>query len=59
MVSSPQAGGCPLASWLSSAPLRFSDRRDIVRIVELAKKKGFGMKWILHSVVASEAFRRK
>ena len=48
-----------LLTYATGAPLRFSDRRDVTRIVELAQKKGYGMKWILHSVVASDAFRRK
>lgn len=46
-------------TYATGAPLRFSDRQDLAKIVELSRKKDYGMKWILHAVVASDAFRTK
>lgn len=48
-----------LITYSTGAPVRYSDRDSIQKIVKNAKEKDYGMKSIVHAVVASEAFLRK
>ncbi len=48
-----------LITYATGAPVRYSDRDAIKKIVMSAKEKDYGMKSIIHAVVASEAFLRK
>ncbi|MEC5125256.1 DUF1592 domain-containing protein [Verrucomicrobiales bacterium BCK34] len=48
-----------LITYATGAPVRYSDRDAIKKIVKNTKEKGYGMKSIIHEVVASEAFLRK
>lgn len=48
-----------LLTYATGAPPRFSDREDLDAIIEKAKEREYGMKSIVHAVVASSAFRTK
>ena len=48
-----------LITYATGAGPRFGDRRDVARIVELARGEHHGIKTIIHAVVASDAFRIK
>jgi len=48
-----------LLTYSTGAEPRFSDRQDLAKIVKLSREKGYGVKWIIHTVVASQAFRTK
>ncbi|MEM9281564.1 MAG: DUF1592 domain-containing protein [Verrucomicrobiota bacterium] len=48
-----------LITYATGAPPRFSDRYDMKRIVEKAREKNYGMRSIVHAVVASNAFQTK
>ena len=48
-----------LITYATGAGPRFGDRRDVARIVELARGENHGIKTIIHAVVASDAFRNK
>ena len=48
-----------LLTYATGAEPRFSDRPDIAKIVDQARGEGYGMREILHAVVASEAFLNK
>ena len=48
-----------LITYATGAEPRFGDRRDIAQIVKLARDKNYGVKRIIHAVVASTAFRTK
>ncbi|MGI9244774.1 MAG: DUF1592 domain-containing protein, partial [Verrucomicrobiales bacterium] len=48
-----------LITYATGAEPRFGDRRDVTKIVELARGENYGMKTIIHAVVASEAFCTK
>lgn len=48
-----------LITYATGAPVRYSDRDAVRKIVKNAKEKGYGVNSIIHEVVASEAFLRK
>lgn len=48
-----------LAVFATGAPVRFSDRAEIERILDTAKPSQFGLKSIIHAIVQSELFRNK
>lgn len=48
-----------LLTYATGAPPSFSDREGIAEIVSKVSEKDYGMKFIVHSVVASEQFRSK
>ncbi len=48
-----------LLTYATGAPPSFSDRDDLEKIVTNVSGKNYGMKSIIHAVVASEAFRTK
>jgi hypothetical protein len=48
-----------LLTYATGAPPRFSDRAALEKIIDHARENDFGMKSIVHAVVASEAFRTK
>lgn len=48
-----------LLTYATGAAPRFSDRDELAEIVTKVAEKNYGMKSIVHSVVASEAFRTK
>jgi hypothetical protein len=45
--------------YATGAPIRFSDREAIERIVQQAKTKGFGVRDLLHGVIQSDLFLSK
>jgi hypothetical protein len=48
-----------LLTYATGAPMRFSDREVIARIVLSASKKEYGMRSIVHASLASELFKAK
>ena len=48
-----------LLTYATGAPMRFSDREVIARIVLSASKKEYGMRSIVHAALASELFKAK
>lgn len=48
-----------LLTYATGAPPSFSDRADVEKIVGNVAEKDYGMKSIIHGVVASNAFRNK
>jgi hypothetical protein len=43
----------------TGAPVRFSDRAEIEKILDTSKPSQFGVKSIVHAIVQSELFRNK
>lgn len=48
-----------LLPYATGAPVRFSDRADVDKIVARAEEKNYGIKSIIHGVIASELFLTK
>ena len=48
-----------LAIYATGAPVRFSDRREIERIVAAAKARDYGVRTLVHGIVQSELFLKK
>lgn len=48
-----------LAIYATGAPVRFSDRPAIERILERTRASGYGMRSIVHEIVQSELFKNK
>jgi hypothetical protein len=48
-----------LVIYATGAPVRFSDRAEIERILARAKARDYGVRTLVHEVVQSELFRRK
>jgi hypothetical protein len=48
-----------LLTYATGASLRFSDRDTLIQIVAQARKKGFGMRSILHAALKSDIFQTK
>jgi hypothetical protein len=48
-----------LAIFATGAPVRFSDREEIERILDAAKARQYGVRSIVHAIVQSELFRNK
>lgn len=48
-----------LLTYATGAPPRFSDRAALKKIIDHARENDFGMKSIVHAVVASDPFRTK
>lgn len=45
--------------YATGAPVRFSDRQEIDKIVQRAKVNGYGVRSLVHGIVQSELFRAK
>jgi hypothetical protein len=48
-----------LTVFATGAPVRFSDRAEIEKILDLAKPSQYGVKSIVHAIVQSELFQKK
>jgi hypothetical protein len=48
-----------LAIYATGAPVRFSDREQIERIVQLSSARQYGMRSLVHGIVQSELFLKK
>jgi hypothetical protein len=48
-----------LAIYATGAPVRFSDREQIEKIVQLAAARDYGMRSLVHGIVQSELFLKK
>jgi hypothetical protein len=48
-----------LITYATAAPVRFSDRAAVDRILDAAKPQGFGVRTIIHQIVQSDLFRHK
>jgi hypothetical protein len=48
-----------LAIYATAAPVRFSDRPEIEKILQQAKPSGYGLRSIVHAIVQSEMFLNK
>jgi hypothetical protein len=48
-----------LAIYATGAPVRFSDRAQLEKIVEAAKSDSYGLRTIVHQIVESDLFRNK
>jgi hypothetical protein len=48
-----------LTIFATGAPVRFSDREEIERILDAAKASEYGVRSIVHAIVQSELFRNK
>ncbi len=45
--------------YATGAPVRFSDRPEIEKIVHATKPSGYGVRQLVHGIVQSELFRSK
>jgi hypothetical protein len=48
-----------LTIFATGAPVRFSDREEIEKILDASKASGYGVRSIVHAIVQSEFFRNK
>jgi hypothetical protein len=48
-----------LVVYATAAPVRFSDRPEIEKILAASKKSGYGVRDIVHAIVQSELFQNK
>jgi hypothetical protein len=48
-----------LTIFATGAPVRFSDRQEIEKILDAAKARQYGVRSIIHAIVQSELFRNK
>ncbi len=48
-----------LITYATAAPVRFSDRAAVDRILDTAKPQGFGVRTLVHQIVQSDLFRHK
>lgn len=48
-----------LTIYATGAPVRFSDREEIERIVQLSSSRQFGLRTIVHGIVQSDLFQMK
>jgi hypothetical protein len=48
-----------LTIFATGAPVRFSDRDEIERILASAKSSRFGVRSLVHAIIQSELFRNK
>jgi Protein of unknown function (DUF1585) len=48
-----------LTVYATGAPVRFSDREEIEKILDAAKARRYGVRSIVHAIVQSELFRNK
>ena len=48
-----------LTVFATGAPVRFSDREEIERILDAARPNQYGVRSIVHAIVQSELFRNK
>jgi len=48
-----------LTVFATGAPVRFSDREEIERILDASKASGYGVRSIVHAIVQSDLFRNK
>jgi hypothetical protein len=48
-----------LTVFATGAPMRFSDRDEVEKILAAAKGSGYGVRSIVHALVESELFRNK
>ncbi len=48
-----------LAIFATGAPVRFSDRQEIEKILDASQASGYGVRSIVHAIVQSDLFRNK
>jgi hypothetical protein len=48
-----------LVIYATGAPIRFSDREQVERIVDASKSDSYGLRTIVHQVIESDLFRNK
>src|SRR5436305_8917596 len=48
-----------LTVFATGAPVRFSDRDEVEKILAAAKGSGYGVRSLVHAIVQSELFRNK
>jgi hypothetical protein len=48
-----------LVTYSTGAPVRFGDRPQVEAILDRAKPGGYGVKSLIHGILASELFRNK
>jgi hypothetical protein len=48
-----------LATYATGAPIGFSDRREVEDVLDKSRGSGYGVRDILHRIVASDLFRNK
>ena len=48
-----------LIVYATGAPVRFSDRAAVEKIIGQARKSGYGFRTLIHEVVQSDLFRNK
>ena len=48
-----------LTVFATGAPVRFSDREEVERILHAARPSGYGVRSIVHAIVQSDLFRNK
>ena len=48
-----------LTVFATGAPVRFSDREEVEKILDAAKPRRYGVRSIVHAIVQSELFRNK
>ena len=48
-----------LFTYATGAPIRFSDRESVAKVVNATKKNDHGVRSLIHAVVASETFLNK
>ncbi|HEY2784084.1 MAG TPA: DUF1585 domain-containing protein, partial [Fimbriiglobus sp.] len=48
-----------LTVFATGAPVRFSDRGEVEKILAATKGSGYGVRSIVHAIVQSELFRNK
>jgi hypothetical protein len=48
-----------LATYATGAPIGFSDRKSVQEILDTTRASGYGLRDIVHGIVASDLFRNK
>ena len=48
-----------LTAFATGAPVRFSDREEVEKILAAAKTQQYGVRSLVHAIVQSELFRNK
>jgi hypothetical protein len=48
-----------LATYATGAPIGFSDRKQVAEILDRSSGSGYGVRDIVHGIVASDLFRNK
>jgi hypothetical protein len=48
-----------LVIYATGAPVRFSDRPEIEKIVDASKDNSYGLRTMVHQIIQSDLFRNK